>query len=411
VSEQPQLNIVSYRKDSYITVESTQKAECFYIIQQGQVKVTRNVGIKGEGEESLVGGDFFGVVSAMSFNSHIESAQALTDVTLISVSPQQYVALIQRNTQVAVKILMQLSARLRRLDEALTKYTLKKSKAEEEGPSRLFDIAEYYLQQKQHHQAFYVYTSYIKHCPDGENRAAAEKQLEGLAKYAESVGKNLGKGELNRTYGKDHMLFAEGEPGYELFIIQSGSVKITKIIDGKEVLLGVLKAGDIFGEMAILEDKPRTATVIAAEECTVMAVTKTNFGLLIKDKPQIVSKITTLLAGRIWLIFKQLENTFIINPMGRIYGTLLIQLEKNQVDLESTGPYAFGFTWDDLVSMVGLPEKEGYMLLGEMRKDKNIIVNNNRISATSVQGVVKYAEYFRKMDKIEKTKQGNRPKS
>ena len=51
------------------------------------------------------------------------------------------------------------------------------------------------------------------------------------------------------------------------------------------------------------------------------------------------------------------------------------------------------------------------MLLGELRKDKNIIVNNGNISATSVQGVVKYAEYFRKMDKIEKAKQGNRAKN
>ena len=411
MSEQPQLNIVSYRKDSYITVESTQKAECFYIIQQGQVKVTRNVGIKGEGEEVLVGGDFFGVVSAMSFNSHIESAQALTDVVLIAVRPQQYVALIQKNTQVAVKILMQLSARLRRLDEALTKYTLKNSKAEGEGPSRLFDIAEYYFQQKQHSQAFYAYTSYLKHCPEGENREAATKRLEGLARHVGGLGEKPGKGELNRTYPKDHMLFAEGEPGYELFIIQSGSVKITKIVNGKEVLLGVLKAGDIFGEMAILENKPRTATVLAAEDCTVMAVTKANFGILITNQPQIVSKITTLLAGRIWLIFKQLENTFIINPMGRIYGTLLIQLQKNQVDLEGTGPYAFGFNWDDLVNMVGLPEKEGYMLLGELRKDKNIVVNQGRISLVSVQGVVKHAEYYRKMDKIEKAKQGNRPKN
>ena len=411
MSEQPQLSIVSYRKDSYITVESIQKAECFYIIQQGRVKVTRNVGIKGEDEEVFVAGDFFGVVSALSFNSHIESAQALTDVVLIAVRPQQYVTLIQKNTQVAVKILMQLSARLRRLDEALTKYTLKKSKAEEDGPSRLFDIAEYYLKQKQYSQAFYVYTSYLKYCPDGVNCAAAAKRLEGLASYAEGVKKSLEKGELNRTYPKDHMLFAEGEPGYELFIIQSGSVKITKIIDGKEVLLGVLKAGDIFGEMAILEDKPRTATVVAAEECAVMAVTKANFGILISNQPQIVSKITTLLAGRIWLVFKQVENTFIINPMGRIYGAMLIQLEKNQVDLESTGPYVFGFTWDDFVSMVGLPEKEGYMLLGELRKDKNIIVNNGNISATSVQGVVKYAEYYRKMDKIEKAKQGNKPKN
>ena len=48
-----------------------------------------------------------------------------------------------------------------------------------------------------------------------------------------------------------------------MFIIQEGAVRITKVVDGREVILAVLKKGDMFGEMALLENKPRSASAIA----------------------------------------------------------------------------------------------------------------------------------------------------
>jgi len=408
-----QFNIVNFRKDSYITVESRQKAECFFIIQQGKVKISKSLEIKGYGEETLVAGDFFGVVSAMSSHSHIERAMALTDVTLIAIRPQQYESLIQKNTQVAVKILTQLSARLRVLDEALTRATLKNgngAKLAEDGASRLFGAAEYYYKHKRYGQAFYVYNTYLKHCPAAENLETAAKRLEMLEEYADEAMANRGDGEMNRTYPKGVMLFAEGEPGEELFVIQSGSISISKIVDGKEMLLGMLKAGDILGEMALLEDKPRAASAMATEDCVVMAVSKANFEILIRKQPQVVSKITTLLAGRIWFIFKQLENALIDNPLGRVYGAMLIQLEKNRVNLDSTSLHLFSSKWDEFVNMLGLTEKEGYIMMGELQKDKNVQVNKGRVHVDSVQALVKMAEYYQKMDKIGKAKGEGRSK-
>jgi len=213
---------------------------------------------------------------------------------------------------------------------------------------------------------------------------------------------------LNRIYPKDVMLFAEGEPGSELFVIQSGSISISKIVDGKEVLLGTLKAGDILGEMALLEDKPRAASAVAVTDCAVMAVSKANFELLIRAQPQIVSKITTLLAGRTWFIFKQLENALIDNPLGRVYGAMLIQLEKSRVNLESTGIHIFGSKWDEFVTMLGFTEKEGYIMMGELQKDKNVQVNKGVVHIDSIQALVKMAEYYQKMDRIGKAKDGSR---
>jgi CRP-like cAMP-binding protein len=402
LENQFQLEFVNYKKDAYIIVEGQQNADCFYIIHQGTVRITKEVTVKGEKEEAGPG-DFFGVISTMSSHSYIETAQALTDVVVISVRQNQYVDLIRKNSQIAIKIIMQFSKRLRFLNETLARLTLKNTA--DDGPSHLYDVAEYYLSQKQYNQAMYAYGQYVKLCPDGEKIAAAKDKHGKLASKIKQTEFN--KNDLNRTYPKNTMLFAEGEPGDELFIIQKGSIKITKIVDNKEVLLAMLNPGDILGEMALLEGKPRAASAVAFEDCEVMAVNKTNFELMIKNQPQLIAKITTLLADRLWLIYKQLANTMIGDPMGRMYDTLLIQLEKNRIPLDGKSSYTFTFGLPELINMVGLPGKKGNAVFTEMMENKELQIIGNKIRTTSTEEILKQAESFRKMDKIEKARLQN----
>ncbi len=123
MSEQPVWTVTNYKQGLYIIVEG-KKADAFYIVQQGKVRITREA--EGEeGQEEILGlGDFFGVVSSMSGHSHIETAQALTDVTLITVNQQQYAGLIQKSPQIAVKIITQFSKRLRELNKTLVQNTV-----------------------------------------------------------------------------------------------------------------------------------------------------------------------------------------------------------------------------------------------------------------------------------------------
>jgi CRP-like cAMP-binding protein len=102
-----QLTFVNFKKDSYIIVEGKQNADRFYIIKAGKVRISKQVEVVEEEGGNIYGpGDFFGVVSTMSSHSHIETAQAITDVTLISVQRDQYGTLIEKNTPVAMKIIM-----------------------------------------------------------------------------------------------------------------------------------------------------------------------------------------------------------------------------------------------------------------------------------------------------------------
>ena len=401
---QLQLSFVSFKKDSYIVVEGKQNDDRFFIINQGRVKVSKEVEVVEEEGGNILGpGDFLGVVSTMSAHSHIETARALTDVVLISVHREQYGQLIQKNTPVAMKIILQFSKRLRYLDEALSRLTLKNTA--DADPSHLFNVAEYYVHQSKYSQAYYAYAKYIEYCPFGEHTAAAGERMAKIAIYVKGVRTEFGPDEFNRTYLKDTMLFAEGEPGNELFIIQKGSVKIAKIVDNNEVLLAVLKAGDIFGEMALLEAKPRAASAAAYEDCQVLAVNRANFERMITSQPQLIARLTTLLADRIWFIYKQLANTLFSDPVGRMYDALLIQLEKNRVPTDSKETYTFDFGPRELANMVALPPKDANLILRKMLENKKILIEKDKILTTSVGEIVKQTEFYRKMQKIEKARQ------
>ncbi|MDR1840128.1 MAG: cyclic nucleotide-binding domain-containing protein [Treponema sp.] len=404
-----QLVFLNFSKDSYIIVEGKRNADRFFIIRSGKVRLSKEVRIVAEeGGDTLGPGDFFGVVSTMSGNSHIETAQAVTDVTLISVHRDQFSQLIQGNAPVAMKIIMQFSKRMRYLDEALTRLTLK-NKAAEEDPSHTFNVAEYYVKHNQYDQAFYVYQKYIKYCPKGENFKTAVERMKKIAPYIKNQQKDFGPGEMTRTYTKDSIIFCEGEPGDELFVIQKGSVKIIKITENNEILLAVLKTGDIFGEMALLESKPRAAGAVAYEDCQLMAVNRANFQHMIKTQPQLIARLTTLLAERIWLIYKQLANTQIADPLGRMYDMLQIQIDKKKVDVNTTTTFIFDFGLKELINMVGLPQADGALVGRKLMENHSFQNYNDKLFVKDLREVARQNAYYRKMQQLDNVRQGNKP--
>ena len=332
-----QLNVLNYTKNAYIVIEGKASNDCFYIIKSGKVVVR----IEALNEtETLNPGDFFGVISAMSNHNSIETAQSLTDVSLIVVQKDQFPLLIQKNNPVAMKIILSFSKKLRELDTHMTETTLK-SVSSTENIANLYDIGLYYYNQRQYNQAFYVLYRYIQYCPNDDKLKHGKEMLTEIKSESKAVYLTSNNSDFKRVYPDNTMIFCEHEPGNELFIIQTGKVKITKIIENKEVLIAVLKEGDIFGEMALLENKPRNASASAYGETSLMSITKENFKNIISTQPQLVTKLISLLAERTWVVYRQLSNLQINSKVGRTFDMLLIHLEKNKILIKHGQNYSF----------------------------------------------------------------------
>jgi CRP-like cAMP-binding protein len=101
------------------------------------------------------------------------------------------------------------------------------------------------------------------------------------------------------SFKKGELIFSEGDLGSEMFIIQSGKIRIFKNIDGFDQTLTVLEKGDFFGEMSILEGMPRSASAEAEEDCDLIKINSANFVAMIKSNIEIAIRIMRKLSLRL----------------------------------------------------------------------------------------------------------------
>jgi CRP-like cAMP-binding protein len=94
-------------------------------------------------------------------------------------------------------------------------------------------------------------------------------------------------------------IFKEGEPGDMMYIIQNGRIKITKHIGNADKILMVLQKGDFFGEMAIINQAPRTATATAVDDCDLLCFNRQGFTSMISKNSNIAMNIIEKLCVRL----------------------------------------------------------------------------------------------------------------
>lgn len=101
-----------------------------------------------------------------------------------------------------------------------------------------------------------------------------------------------------RTYMSGEQVFAEGDTGDQMYVVQSGTVQV--LMQGKQVeLVGV---GGIVGEMGLISDQPRSATVIADTDCTLVPIDSKRFTFLVQQTPYFALHVMQIMADRLRLM-------------------------------------------------------------------------------------------------------------
>jgi CRP-like cAMP-binding protein len=386
---------VNFRKESYLVVEGKAESDRFFIIQSGTVRCYKAGSIHGEALKMLGPGDFVGVIPCMSGHSQIETVTALTNVTAISVRRDQYSELIMNNTPVAMKIIRTFATRMRSMNEMLTKLTL--NNVVDDTPEHIFDVAAYYDEAGQADIAAYAYYQYLKACPEGNNFNKAKERFIRLKPHTHAVFFEPTP-DLLRVYPRDTMIFSECQSGPDMFIIQEGQVKISKVVNGNEVTLAMLKKGDMFGEMALLENKPRSASAVAHEDCRLMVVNRQNFDQMVATQPQLIAHLTTMLADRLWSMYRQLDNASLRDPLQKLIDMLALQIEKAKMNLTSKTQYQTDLSVYDLANMCGIPKEQQMEGIFKLQNDSHIKIFAGKILVPDCLELVKQAAFYRKQN-------------
>ncbi len=132
-----------------------------------------------------------------------------------------------------------------------------------------------------------------------------------------------------KTYARNNMILMEEEEGDTLFIIKTGSVKITRISDeGREVILSILSESDFFGEMAIFDGESRSANVVALEDSDILLLKRGDFLNLLEKHPRIAITLLEELATRLRKSDKQIEGLSLSDAESRIAMTIIRLAEE-----------------------------------------------------------------------------------
>jgi len=123
-------------------------------------------------------------------------------------------------------------------------------------------------------------------------------------------------------------LFLKGDPGTTLLAIVRGAVKISTLaLGGRQAVFNVLKDGDIFGEIALLDGRPRTANAIALTDCDLMVIQRRDFLRFVNSEPKIALNLIELLCARLRVASEHFEEMVFLSLPARLARTLLRLIE------------------------------------------------------------------------------------
>jgi len=126
-------------------------------------------------------------------------------------------------------------------------------------------------------------------------------------------------------------IFAKGDAGNSLFAVCAGTVKVSnQSPDGKDAIFNLINAGEIFGEIALLDGQPRTADARALTDCELMVIERRDFIPLVKSEPDIALKLIEVLCGRLRRTSEQVEDVLFLDLAARLAKTLLSLTKRSQ---------------------------------------------------------------------------------
>lgn len=192
-----------------------------------------------------------------------------------------------------------------------------------------------------------------------------------------SLFENVQTDELERIAGlltaretpKDSQIVAQDEPGDAMYIIARGRVKVVLYGDnGREVILTILKAGEFFGEMALVDDGPRSANVIASEDATVLILKRDSFREYLLKSPQMALNIMAELSRRLRRADEIIGNLATLDVYGRVAHIMIELAKKDGEEVEEGILIRERPTQQDIASMIGTSRETVSRVLSEFQK-------------------------------------------
>lgn len=199
-------------------------------------------------------------------------------------------------------------------------------------------------------------------------------------------------------FPKGHLLFKEGESGRDMFIIQSGKVRISKTVREIEKTLIVLGAGEFFGEMAVLNNNPRSASAIIEEDAKLLVIDPKTFEAMVRGNAEVAIRLIKKLAARLQDADEQIENLLLRDHNSRVVHFLANIAGKFG---KKTGDgIAIDLTVKDLAGKVGLEVEPVNDVLNKLIRSKLLKITEAGLVIQNIEKLEEFLEFLEMKEKF-----------
>lgn len=392
---------VQYTKGSIIYFAGD-RDERIYILQKGLVILTStDIETGAPVTEQVKTGEFFGVKSSLGHFPREETATVLQDTIAITMSLQEFETIFSSNKEVILKMLRVFSGQLRQIHKKTE--SILKQKVNENQADGMFSVAKSFYQDEQYRACCDVCIKYLTNYPtapdkdsvakiyaDAKLRADKLKNRRPVAATpasAEGALKQFSLPAFDRfakKYEPEQVIISEFEPGNSFYLIQSGEVQLVKCVNGTKKNLDILKPGEFFGEMAILDNSPRSATCMAIGPVECLEFNKENFALLITGNPQLALILLKLFCKRIYDQKRRLRILTIKDLPARIADVFLMYDEMNPVGNPVEHTRKFNVTVADIAHWAGLTPEVTRDEINKYVEKRKLEVYDNYMIVTNI---------------------------
>ncbi|MBU6149953.1 MAG: Crp/Fnr family transcriptional regulator [Chloroflexi bacterium] len=201
-------------------------------------------------------------------------------------------------------------------------------------------------------------------------------------------------GRLARThrFEREEIVFLQGDPGDSVHVILNGEVKVVVTSRaGHEAILAFLGEGESFGEMSLLDDLPRSATIQATAPTTTLSLRKTEFHRLLRDAPDVSLRLLRALARRLRESGMLVQDAAFLDVGERLAKKLLAMAFPDGDDAGTRArlvpPVELRVTQQDLASMIGATRESVNKALSNYRSRGTIAIARNRVILNDIDAL------------------------
>jgi CRP-like cAMP-binding protein len=190
-----------------------------------------------------------------------------------------------------------------------------------------------------------------------------------------------------KAYPKNSVILFEDDPGDALYVVLAGQVKVVLVgEDGREVILSILGEGDFFGEMALIDDQPRSAHVIATQDSKLLVLHREDFHRCLEASPRIALGLLRAMSRRLRRADDTIGGLVLLDVNGRVARLLLELADENDGRV-----IARKVTHHTIAQMIGSSRETVSRTLREFGDRGLIQVSRHTITITDREALVKLA--------------------